>query len=299
MRQYEKCCNSTCCNRHISSCLDGFQPGTVGSAGRTNALNFNVPFQMCSEVENLTARRTLFVFVFPTMFLVATMISLALVIILARRATEHYFDLTEQAMVVFATGIVFLSCAFYFSPQYKYGIVMAFTGLFTIVTAVIRRFEWSLVLIFVIFGLLLFLVDPFNGNIYLSLSSGVPPNGDDPPNFGLMPSNGNPDALTSGLFEAIGRLLVRRVECTTFYDWFNFDPLARDYIRKGNPNKINFGYCTRAWLMTLLIFAMFIVLFALILMMLAIISFIKKLAPPQGDEVIQLEVKRGSDVYVE
>lgn len=304
VREYDKCCNATCCNRHTSSCMDGYQPGTFGAGSRINALNFRVPYEICSEVENLTARRTLFVFVFPTMFLLATLISLAIVVILARRATEHHFDLVEQAMVFCASVITFLACGFYFSPVYKYGVVITFMGLFAIVTAVIRRLAWSVILVFVIVVLILFLVDPFAGNIYLSFSSGVPPTGgallgSDFSKVGPGYYRGAPWPLSHSLFEAIARLIAFPDECVSFYDWFKFDTNARDFVRMQNPAKTTFGYCTRAWLSTLVIFLIFIVLLTLVLFSLSMMSLVKKLAPPRGDDVIQLEVKRGADVYAD
>eukprot|EP01003_Olkasia_polycarbonata_P000589 NODE_1122_length_602_cov_283.584087_g1048_i0.p1 GENE.NODE_1122_length_602_cov_283.584087_g1048_i0~~NODE_1122_length_602_cov_283.584087_g1048_i0.p1 ORF type:complete len:138 (-),score=48.86 NODE_1122_length_602_cov_283.584087_g1048_i0:188-580(-) len=89
----------------------------------------------------------------------------------------------------------------------------------------------------------------------------------------------------------MGRLDRNRQDCVDFYDFFMFDNNVRDYERCANPKMTTFGYCSRAWLTALYIFAGLLIIAALVMLMLAIFSFTKKLWVKTGDDVVQVEVR--------
>jgi len=268
-----------------SKCTEGQRPGAL--AARANALNYNVWFEVCTAKENLTARRAFFVFALPIILLAATLIGLAIVTVLARRATEHTFDLTERVLVFVAAISVLIACMFFFSPNWKYGIFIAFVDIAAIMISVIRKRRYSLLLVILLIIKLLFLLDPFGGNIFLSFTGGVPQFSTGPQQ---EPINmvGRTD-LSSSLYEATQRLWWDQEDCVRFYDYFMFDDNVRDWVRLDNPEKMTFGYCSRAWITTLLIFTALLYLLQFLLLLLAIFSLAKKFGR-KPSEVIQLEV---------
>jgi hypothetical protein len=215
----------------------------------------------------------------PVFWLVATLSSLAIVVVIARRATESVFELTEKAMVFFSVVILFLAIPLFFAPTYKYGVIACFIALFAILAATVRNSKLSFVTIFLVVLLLIYWIDPFNGNIYLSLTGGLTPT----PVRGATP-------WASGIIVFIARLQRNPSECTSFYDFFNNDPLAHDFARRFNPNKTTYGYCSRAWLATIVIFSIVNVLAILNLLLLSIFSLTKKLVPkaPKGDVTFEV-----------
>jgi len=235
-----------------------------------NPNDWMVSYELCSDIEVFTTRRAFWVWVMPVFWTLATVISLAIVTVVARRACENSFDLTERSMVFFAAVLIFLAIPHYFSPTYKYGVVMCFTAMFVVVGAVMRSRKMSLICVFLMVGLLLLWLDPFEGNIYLSLTGGVSPVANDLD-------------FSSGIVEALFRLDRNRTECTGFYDYFQQDPNIHDFERQLNPTKTTFGFCTRAWMTALLIFSIISLAAILVLLLLSIFSFAKKVMPRSED----------------
>jgi len=272
LQNFEKCCNDTCCNHYTESCMIGRRPGSWGN--RWNPREWSVYYETCSSLEYLNGRKAFFVFVLPSILLFATMLSLAFVTILARRATEHIFELTERAMVFCAVFAVFLSCTYYFSPIYKNGVAIAFVSLGAILIAVARKRAASLFLVIVLFFLILYVIDPFSGNIYLSLTSN-------------MPVRGAPKS--SSLLEAALNMWLHNDRCTYYYQWFVQDNTLRDFERYDNPAQLSWGFCSRAWVTALMIFALMLYVLLLLLLLLAIFSLVKKLGI-KDVEPIELEI---------
>jgi len=249
-----------------------------GIGQRVNPLDYGAAFEICSAIECFTTRKAFWVFVMPVFWLVATLSSFAVVIVIARRATESVFELTEKAMVFFAVVILFFAIPLFFAPTYKYGVIAAFIALFAILAATVRNTKLSLITIFLVLLLLIYWIDPFNGNIYLSLTGG------------LTPVSKGASQFANGIVIFIARLQRLPTECTDFYDFFNNDPLAHDFARRFNPNKTTYGYCSRAWLSTIVIFSIVNVLAILNLLLLSVFSLTKKLVPkaPKGDVTFEV-----------
>jgi hypothetical protein len=283
VNEYDRCCNDTCCNKHTSSCVEGYRPGSLSS--RFNPLYFNYPFEVCTTIEAMNGRRAFTIFLMPITLLFATVASLALIIAFARRATEHVFELTEKAIVFLAAFSVLMATVYFFSPVYKYGITIIWINLALIAIAVIRSFRAAVIGVVIQTLLILYLIDPFPANHWLGFSHGA--TGDD--------FNANPQDLRSSLFETVysywrdeGR------DCTNFYDYFTIDNNARDYLRLENPAVRTFGYCSRDWISTLMIFAGFLIITELLLLLLVIFSLVK-LIGVKPEEVVQLEVRAEPD----
>merc|ERR1712170_175903 len=119
-----------------------------------------------------------------------------------------------MGVLVFVAAIsVLIACMFFFSPNWKYGIFIAFVDIAAIMISVIRKRRY----------------------------------------------------------------------------YFLFDDNVRDWVRLDNPEKMTFGYCSRAWITTLLIFTALLYLLQFLLLLLAIFSLAKKFGR-KPSEVIQLEV---------
>eukprot|EP01001_Neometanema_parovale_P006131 NODE_250_length_2832_cov_214.312661_g234_i0.p1 GENE.NODE_250_length_2832_cov_214.312661_g234_i0~~NODE_250_length_2832_cov_214.312661_g234_i0.p1 ORF type:complete len:908 (-),score=288.60 NODE_250_length_2832_cov_214.312661_g234_i0:108-2801(-) len=280
-REFERCCNSTCCNRFTSGCVEGSKAGTWGFGSRVNPNNFKVAYEVCTSTEVFTTRRAFWVWVMPTFWLIATFAALAVVTVVARRAVENVFEITERAMVFFAVLLIGLAVPHYFSPTYKYGIVLAFVALFALLGAVMRSKRMSLLVVFLVLLVLLYWLDPFEGNIFLSFTGGASPATSGEGVSPFLNVNGN---YASGIVEALFRLERNRTECTGFYDFFMHDPNVHDFARFRNPQKMTFGFCTRAWNAALLIFSIVSLFSILILLLLSIFSFTKQLLPDSEDE---------------
>jgi hypothetical protein len=267
---FTRCCNDTCCNKFSETCqLSQRSP----MSSLSNSRDLGVYFEMCSRIELLSGRKAFFVFVLPAWLLLATAISLAVVTVLARRATEHIFELTERAIVFLAVITVMLGCPFFFSPFYKNGIVIVLVGLVCILVAVARKRKASLFLVILLVAAILYVINPFDGNIYLSITSAVPVYG---------------AKAESSLLEAAQNLWRTSENCVDFYDFFLYDPMHRDQ-RVHNPENFTFGYCSRGYITALIIFAIALYVVLLLLLLLAVFSLVKKLGI-KAVEPIELEV---------
>jgi hypothetical protein len=179
-------------------------------------------------------------------------------------------------MVFLAAFTVLLTTSYFFSPIFKYGIVIVFLNLFVIVVAVVRTKSMSTLLLIILLLGILYIFDPFNGNIYFSLP-------------GAGSADGAGDNISTSLLESSQRIWRRWDECVGFYDYFRFDDGVRDINRIANPAVPTFGYCSRTWITTLMIFACLIYITQLLILLLAFFHFAKMhtIKPP---DVVQLEV---------
>lgn len=274
----ERCCNDTCCNRYTSGCLEGRR--VAGS--RTNPRDWSVYYETCASIGALNGRKAFFVFILPTFMLFVTLLSLALVTVLARRATEHIFEMTERLLVALAVIETLLCCAFYFSPLYKNTVAVAFISLAAILIAVARKTNASLFLVFLTLFGVLYLVDPFGANIWLGVPSNVPIRG----------------ALqASSLPVAVVILFLQGDKCAAYYnDWFNVDTTLIDNVRHANPADARWGFCSNEWLTTLTIFSILMIVIMLLMLLLSVFSLVKKIAV-KAVEPIELEVVPEPDVF--
>jgi hypothetical protein len=268
--------------------MEGTRSGTIGFGGRVNPNNYGIYFESCTSIEVFTTRRAFWVWVMPTFWTIATVVSLAVVVVISRRATENVFPLTERMMVFFAVLTMGLAVPHYFAPTYKYGIVVVFTSLFAIVGAVAQSKKMSLVTVFLVLLMLDLWFDPFEGNIYISLTSGFSPVNVEQLTTVLDTRTGS--GYYSGILEALFNYERRKEECIAFYDYFQNDPAIHDMERYWNPAKPTFGYCTRAWMTTLLIFSIITLFSLLVLLTLSIFSLAKKLLPKSLKEDLAYEL---------
>lgn len=285
--------------------MEGTRPGSRGFGSRVNPLDYGVYYETCTSVEVMTTRRAFWVWVMPTFWCIATVVALAIVSVVGRRATENSFPLTERCMVFFGVFLILLCAPHYFSPTYKYGVVIVFGSMFAIVGAVMQSRNMSLLTIFVVIGMLILWFDPFNGNLYLSLPGGLAPTnptqisvGNNPLSSSILanfvsqtPAYTNADGsgtpagrYYSGILEALFDLERNKADCTGFYDYFTYDPFVHDMVRFYNPAKTTFGFCTRAWMTTLLIFSCVSLASLLVLLMLSVFSYAKKVLPKSHHE---------------
>jgi len=272
VQDYEKCCNSTCCNKFVGKCAESYRGS---SSSRTNPVNFNTPFEICTIVENLGPLKTYWVFVLPTFLLATTLLSLALVIIYATSATTRAFSFVERAIVLIGVLLVLFAIPTFFSPTYKYGMVTVIVGLIAILAASARLWWLNVLAVGASIVLLLFLIDPFHGNWFWNFANG-------------RLFNGNPDFEQMGVLHTLDKMWTgtanfhRQDFCIQFYDYFALDPLIQDYDRKDQVTFGTFGFCVREWVAALLILELFVILLALlifVLLVLALVLRFRKVAP--------------------
>jgi len=238
----------------------------------------------------MMSQRAFWTWGMPTFWLFATLTSFAIVVVVGRRATENVFEFTERGMVFLAVVLVFLGVPHYFSPSYKYGIVTVVVAMITILGASMQSPKLSFVVVFSVLLLCLYYIDPFSGNIFLSFTGGLAPTVIGPASLAVPQAGEIPFA--SSIIVFLGRLDQNlNVDCVGFYDYFRKSANARDMVRIHNPAKTTFGFCTRAWLSTLLIFSTVAIVCMLILLMLSIFSFTKRLSTREQKDDVGFEVR--------
>jgi hypothetical protein len=231
--------------------------------------------------------RAWWIFVLPAKLLALTLILLAFVIVFASRGTTRAHSLVERAMIAVGVLVVIFALPNFFSPAYKYGIVMVLVGVIAILSAAERN-RWLniLAIIAIIIGLF-YLFDPFHGwNDVLSFSS-----------F-RYEDNGFRDDESSGILHFIGYKHWRNITivngrdnfCVDYYDYFRLDPQLRD-IRHENPLVTTFGYCGRGWTTALLIFEAILCFLTILLLVLALIAFFLRFAV-ESFEPIELALEQ-------
>lgn len=274
---YEKCCNSTCCNRFTQTCSIARHSGTPGN--RYNFNEFNVKYESCSTIENLTPLKIYYPIVLPTFNLVMSLICTGLCLVFANKASSRSYAAIEKSMIYIAIACIIFDIILYFSPAWKYGLFILFVQCFTILAAAARvRWLniWSLVLTV---ALAIYLVDPFHGNTYLTLASSRTP-------------NYYPDRDSAGLIHVIGKMYKNALAgpsfCTTYYlSYFQRDPQLRDLDRYDNPANTTFGYCDRAYVLVLLVFCALIYVCVLLQLILNLLALLLRFNKSQVGLVIE------------
>jgi hypothetical protein len=261
---YEKCCNSTCCNRFTQTCSIARHSGTPGN--RYNFNEFNVRYETCSQAENLTPLKIYFPIVLPVFNLCISLYCTVLCLIFANKASSRSYATIEKTMIYIAVLTIVMDGVLYFSPAWKYGLTIMLVQNFTILSSAARvkwLNIWSLALTVV---LAIYLVDPFHGNSYLTLASS-------------RTTTYFPDRNSAGLIHVIGNmyksLSAGPAYCTTFYvGYFSRDSQLRDYDRFDNPAITTFGYCDRAYILVLLVFCALIYVCVLLQLLLNLLALL-------------------------
>ena len=279
VKNFETCCNNTCCNTRTSSCLKGVQTGSSGNP--SNPLNFhsggNVGvFEYCSEVEHLDERRGFWVYVMPSLFTAATVVSTLLVAAIVPRASNRVFSTLENATVIVASVIMVLAIPLYFAPLYKYALWVIWAQLVVIATASMQIIWLHVLCVVVNAATVIYLLDAFHGNALLTMAY----------DRIAFTSSAPPSVASSGLLASTTRLWLDgdiselTDSCTKFYYWFSFDTSLQDTDRLDNPNISTFGYCSRDWITSLLIFGAAIVVLCILQLLLSVVGLAVRFPEP-------------------
>jgi len=189
----------------------------------------------------MTPFRATLAYFLPLCLLAATFISLFSLLNFAKRQSSlQPLSIYEYAVFLLAFVGVLLAWPLFFSPVYKYGIVMIWVHFFVMLAALsqLRLVNIGAV---VMLGLLLnYDIDPFYGNEILTLASSRTP----PPINSVFGFSG----ITNSIFMHVpGNYL----HCTAFFDYFLRDANVEDQMRWDNPSKTTYGFCARGWFETL------------------------------------------------
>jgi hypothetical protein len=288
----EQCCNSTCCNRFTEGCFRSSGSNSRGFA--SNGREFGEIFSKCSSIEYLDEVKVFWFAVLPALLLAASLLSLALALVFVNKASARRSSFLERALIVLAVITFFLALPLYFSVVYKYGLVTAFAAIVAILTAGVRV-RWLNVFAIVFLAIaVIFVVDPFYGNAWLTLTSD---------RIHYSPNNadilGTTDVRTSGVLHAsnflfadweaqnVNPLLGR---CVTFYNYFAIDRELYDFDRSDNREIHTFGYCSRAWIIGQIYIEGLIILFLIVTFIVAVLALIVRFRKLRF-EPIELEIR--------
>eukprot|EP01001_Neometanema_parovale_P009861 NODE_609_length_2251_cov_371.647086_g579_i0.p1 GENE.NODE_609_length_2251_cov_371.647086_g579_i0~~NODE_609_length_2251_cov_371.647086_g579_i0.p1 ORF type:complete len:709 (+),score=221.46 NODE_609_length_2251_cov_371.647086_g579_i0:56-2128(+) len=244
VREFEQCCNSTCCNRYNGTCQTG---ASRRSTSKDNWVEYGIEYTVCTTVEQLDVIRAWWMYILPTALLATTLASLALALVFASRVEHCARRALEKAVIFVALVAIVCAMPMFFAPIYKYGLVIVFVSLFAIITAAARKMKMYVACVIIQLILLLYLIDPFHGNDYLTFAVD-------------RTSAGRPDPMAAGLWHTTTRMWDNHDSCWDFYaGYFKFDALMRD-DRMDEPvmNNPAFGFCSRGWVSTLLVVGGFV-----------------------------------------
>jgi len=239
--------------------------------------------------------KAFFIFVLPTFLLAAMILGLALALVFANQVSARLFTTEERALIAFGILTTLFAFPLFFSPFWKYGVVVQIAGIIAIIAAAALSFPLAVFAVFIALIATLYIIDPFHGNGYLNFAEG-------------RQDDGVIDPWTSGVLWSVYKMWREvepgRVEgeitrdtrfCTRYYDYFAFDYEVQDFIRYDNPAVTTFGYCSRGWTFTLLMFCGFMLIFLVLtlalLLLVALQRFRKDIYEP-----IELEIRDASQV---
>jgi hypothetical protein len=232
----------------------------------------------------MSPHRALWMFVYPTVWLLMTLLSTGLVLVFANKAASRSYAAIERALIIVAIINILFSLVFYFSVAYKYIQVILFVQLFNILTAAVRVRKLNIVTLVLNGILLIYLFDPFHGNQYLTLSSS-------------RTIQNLPDRDTAGLIHILGKQYRNAFDvqtnqfCPKFYLGYGLlDQNLRDLDRFDNPAIYTFAYCSRGYTALLLIFASIVMLFSIIQFMLSLLALVLRFAKPSVKLVVHEEI---------
>jgi len=209
----------------------------------------------------------------PLACLLITFFATGLTLVFANKASSRSYAAIEKAMINIALLCIIFNLVIFFSPSWKYGLVVLFVQLFTILTAAARVYRLNAVCVVLQLVLVWYLVDPFHGNQYLTAASS-------------RNTNGFADRDSAGLIHYIGKMFKNATVADTFngtevsfcpkffMDFFRRDPQLYDNDRFNNPQRTTFGYCDRSFILALLVFASLVYICAFIQLILGILALL-------------------------
>jgi len=189
-------------------------------------------------------------------------------------------------MIAVAVLAILFCLPTFFSPGYKYGMVITIVALIVFLSASVR-YRWLNIVALIAFIVLeIYIFDPFNGNDYFNLSLWRRP-------------TGRTAYQTSGMIhfyrwmwhDAAGVAENADLQrCTYYYNYFRLDPLLQDRERYHNPAITTFGYCGRNWNLALLVFSGIEIILGLLLFILTLMALVLRFRKLHF-EPIELEVR--------
>eukprot|EP01001_Neometanema_parovale_P007653 NODE_394_length_2545_cov_460.922791_g374_i0.p1 GENE.NODE_394_length_2545_cov_460.922791_g374_i0~~NODE_394_length_2545_cov_460.922791_g374_i0.p1 ORF type:complete len:784 (-),score=272.95 NODE_394_length_2545_cov_460.922791_g374_i0:192-2486(-) len=282
VKEFEKCCNNTCCNRFPQTCMPARRSATPGNRWNTN--DFATVFETCSTIEQMQPLKAFWSIVWPTLLLIATFFGTGLSLVFANKASSRSYASIERAMINIALLTIVMSLGIYFSPAWKYSAVVVFVQLFTILTAASRIRRLNAWCLFLQVLLALYLLDPFHGNQFLTLSSG-------------RQTNAFADRDMAGIFHTIGKMYKNSYSadpnmvspfCTSYYlGFFAHDNQFRDVERFDNPAKTTFGYCDRGFILILLVLSAIVLICVFLQVILTLLALLLRFTKPQVKLVVR------------
>lgn len=139
------------------------------------ANNLGNQYDMCTEIEYLSATKAFWVFVLPTFLLTFTLVAVFVVAAFvngeAQKNGGEGFDFYTKWVLALATLMGAFALPTFFSPQWVYGLVVVLAALFGLVAFASRNAYLRTVFVAVNLVTLLYLIDPLAGNQYLDLTA--------------------------------------------------------------------------------------------------------------------------------
>jgi hypothetical protein len=251
-----------------------------------NNREFGIVGDYCATVEKLDEIRSFWIFVLPAALLLATLGALGFALVFANKAANRLFSFIEKLIIALSIFVILLASLLYFSPAYKYGIFIVIVAIIAILTASARVKWFNVFATIAIVVALFYIVNPFDGNDYLTF------------NYLRTPFSGatEPESTTHGLFHLLTRMSPRNpIEggtnnlCVHWYQgYFRFEAARYSPIETNLANE-NFAYCSRGFLVALLItsaIALVLLVAILILTIYGLVLRFRKFAAP-----VELEIR--------
>jgi hypothetical protein len=221
------------------------------------------------------------------------------VLVFANKASNRSYSFIESGMILFALIAIIFALPTFFSPAFKYGVLIVLVGLITILSAAARVRSLNVLALAALVLAVLYCFDPFTGNQYLTMVSfrtlsqdlaGSQGNAQYPYSNQRIP--GQPDYLTNGLLHLITHMWRDSQNfCVDFYDYFRLDDNLLDKNRFDNPEVSTYGYCTRGWVFALLIFEIIAMSALVILTVITLIALLLRFRKQADLAPVELEVK--------
>lgn len=297
--EYERCCNSTCCNRFVGTCKNARRSGAPGFPSNPTEYADNngqeYLYWQCSTIEHLDTVKAFLLFALPAILLASSLSALGLALVFANKSSPRRYSFLERTLITFAVISVLLILPVFFSPLYKYAEVVVLASVIAVITAAVRVRWLNLFAIIVLAVTVIYIFDPFYGNALLTLAYNRQFAGTQ---YFLNPTDmtsGTPDVETSGLLHATAQLHMNHRQalqtraCVTFYDYFVVDQSLLDLDRRDLAENTTFGYCSRAYVIALLFFEGIASIFVLLQFVVALLAIIVRFRKQKFDP-IELEV---------
>eukprot|EP00998_Keelungia_sp_KM082_P007381 NODE_357_length_2045_cov_312.728363_g351_i0.p1 GENE.NODE_357_length_2045_cov_312.728363_g351_i0~~NODE_357_length_2045_cov_312.728363_g351_i0.p1 ORF type:complete len:649 (+),score=174.67 NODE_357_length_2045_cov_312.728363_g351_i0:259-1947(+) len=281
IKEYERCCNSTCYNVFTESC----STGRMGVDSTSNPYEYGLAYNKPTSIEAMNPIKAFWVFLLPTMLLLAGFGALAIVLTFATKASYRTFSFVERSMMFLAIAGMLFAVPLFFSPAYKYGVAVLLCCAFLVLVASTRVKFVTVAAVVVSLMTLAYLVDPFVGNDYLTLASD-------------RTKDGHTQGEAAGIFHTVARNFPSAAnfegdenQCVRFYEkYFRLDTNLQDTQRFDNPAVQTFGYCSRGWTLAVLIFSGVVFVIMLLLFLLSLIALLLRFRPKGAPAPVELAI---------